>query len=147
MIAPAALTVTSVEPITTPRNTSVDTIDFTFSEPIDGATLDFSDLTLTRNGGANLLTASNTVTLVTGNTYRINGLASLTGAFVAGLLLGVLQAFTDGWLTPTLEMYLRAHTRIDSVGALQQVVPYALLVLMLLLRPQGLFGRRGAERV
>jgi branched-chain amino acid transport system permease protein len=33
------------------------------------------------------------------------------------------------------------------VGALQQVLPYALLVLMLLLRPQGLFGRRGAERI
>ena len=43
---------------------------------------------------------------------------------------------------------LRDHTTVASVGALQQVVPYALLVLMLLVRPQGLFGpARGTERV
>jgi len=77
----------------------------------------------------------------------LGGLSSLGGAFVAGLVLGVLQSFTDGWLTPSLEDFLRAHTRVYSVGALQQVVPYALLVLMLLVRPEGLFGRRGTERV
>ena len=77
----------------------------------------------------------------------VGGLSSLGGALVAGLLLGMLQSFTDGWLTPALEDWLRAHTSVDSVGALQQVVPYALLVLMLLVRPQGLFGRRGTERV
>lgn len=77
----------------------------------------------------------------------LGGLSSLGGAFVAGIVLGVLQSFTDGWLTPALEDLLRAHTQIYSVGALQQVVPYALLVLMLLVRPEGLFGRRGTERV
>lgn len=77
----------------------------------------------------------------------LGGLTSLGGAFVAGLLLGVLQAMTDGLLTPALEDFLRAHTSIYSVGALQQVVPYALVVLMLFLRPQGIFGRRGTERV
>lgn len=77
----------------------------------------------------------------------LGGLTSLAGAFIAGLLLGVLEAFTDGLLTPLLEEFLRSHTNIYSVGALQQVVPYALLVLMLLVRPQGLLGRRGTERV
>ncbi len=77
----------------------------------------------------------------------VGGLSSLEGALVAGLVLGVLQSFTDGLLTPALEDVLRANTGIYSVGALQQVLPYALLVLMLLLRPQGLFGRRGAERI
>lgn len=77
----------------------------------------------------------------------VGGLSSLEGALVAGLLLGMLQSFTDGLLTPALEDFLRANTGIYSVGALQQVVPYALLVMMLLLRPQGLFGRRGAERI
>jgi len=77
----------------------------------------------------------------------LGGLSSLGGAFVAGIVLGVLQSFTDGWLTPALEDFLRAHTQIYSVGALQQVVPYALLVLMLLVRPEGLFGRRGTERL
>jgi branched-chain amino acid transport system permease protein len=50
-------------------------------------------------------------------------------------------------LAPALENWLRAHTSLYSVGALQQVIPYAALVLMLLARPQGLFGRAGVERV
>lgn len=77
----------------------------------------------------------------------LGGLTSLAGALVAGLLLGVLQAFTDGMLTPAVESLLRSYTSIYSAGALQQVVPYALLVVVLLVRPQGIFGRRGTERL
>ena len=77
----------------------------------------------------------------------LGGLTSLAGAVVAGLLLGVLQAFTDGLVTPMLEGFLRAYTTIYSVGALQQVLPYALLILVLLVRPQGIFGWRGRERL
>jgi branched-chain amino acid transport system permease protein len=77
----------------------------------------------------------------------LGGLTSLAGAVVAGLLLGVLQAFTDGLVTPMLEGFLRAYTTIYSVGALQQVLPYALLILILLVRPQGIFGWRGSERL
>jgi branched-chain amino acid transport system permease protein len=77
----------------------------------------------------------------------VGGLDSLVGALIAGFLLGILEAFTEGMLTPGLEDVLRRFTNIQSVGALQQVIPYALLVLMLLVRPQGIFGRRGTERV
>ncbi|MEH2480048.1 branched-chain amino acid transport system permease protein [Nitrobacteraceae bacterium AZCC 2146] len=77
----------------------------------------------------------------------LGGLTSLAGALVAGLLLGVLQAFSDGVLTPAFEDFLRAYTNIYSAGALQQVVPYILLVIVLLVRPQGIFGRRGTERL
>jgi len=77
----------------------------------------------------------------------LGGLTSLAGAVVAGLLLGVLQAFTDGLVTPMLEGFLRAYTTIYSVGALQQVLPYALLIFVLLVRPQGIFGWRGSERL
>jgi branched-chain amino acid transport system permease protein len=77
----------------------------------------------------------------------LGGLTSLGGAFVAGILLGILEALTDGLLTPAIEDLLRTYTNVYSVGALQQVVPYAFLVLMLLVRPQGIFGRRGTERV
>ena len=77
----------------------------------------------------------------------LGGLTSLMGSLVAGLLLGVLEGCTDGLITPALEGFLRAHTSIYSVGALQQVVPYLLVGLMLLVRPQGIFGQRGTERV
>jgi len=77
----------------------------------------------------------------------LGGLTSLMGSLVAGLILGMLEAFTDGLLTPALESFLRAHTSVYSVGALQQVVPYLLVGGMLLVRPQGIFGQRGTERV
>jgi branched-chain amino acid transport system permease protein len=77
----------------------------------------------------------------------LGGLTSLVGALVAGLLLGVLQAFSDGILTPIFEEFLHRFTSIESAGPLQQVVPYALLVVVLLARPQGIFGRRGTERL
>jgi branched-chain amino acid transport system permease protein len=77
----------------------------------------------------------------------LGGMTSLFGAVVGGLTLGVLQALTDGLLTPAIERVLREHTNIYSVGALQQVIPYALLVLVLLFRPQGIFGAKESERV
>jgi len=88
-----------------------------------------------------------TIGLVAFPVIVLGGLTSLGGAFIAGILLGVLAALTDGLLTPALEEFLRAYTNIYSIGALQQVVPYALLVLMLLVRPQGIFGQRGTERI
>jgi len=88
-----------------------------------------------------------TIGLVAFPVIVLGGLTSLGGAFIAGILLGVLEALTDGLLTPALEEFLRAYTNIYSIGALQQVVPYALLVLMLLVRPQGIFGQRGTERI
>ncbi|MCG3148875.1 MAG: hypothetical protein PCFJNLEI_02324 [Verrucomicrobiae bacterium] len=48
--------------------------DVTFSEPIDLATFDFNDLTLTRNGTTNTLDGSVTIALLSNTTYRINGL-------------------------------------------------------------------------
>ena len=61
-----------------PRTTSVDSIDVTFSELMDLSTFDYRDLTLTRSGSPNLINSSVTVSYVSGTTYRINGLASLT---------------------------------------------------------------------
>ena len=61
-----------------PRNSAVNTIDVTFSGAINGATFDYNDVTLTRNGGPNLSNASVSVSLLSGNTYRISNLAPLT---------------------------------------------------------------------
>ena len=77
----------------------------------------------------------------------LGGLTSLIGAVLAGVLLGLLQTLTDGEIVPLLEDFLRSHTAMQSVGALQQALPFAVLVLVLFVRPQGLFGRRGSERL
>ncbi|MGQ0633721.1 MAG: hypothetical protein ACT4QC_03850, partial [Planctomycetaceae bacterium] len=74
LLSPTVISVSAVSP--DPRNTPVDAIDVTFSEPIDPATFDLSDLTLTRNGSANLLNSGVTITALSSVTFRIAGLNS-----------------------------------------------------------------------
>ncbi len=75
--APAITQIAPAEP--TPRNFPVPAIDVTFSKPIDPTTLNPSSLSLTQNGGPNLITSTNiTISNVSGNTYEIGGLDALT---------------------------------------------------------------------
>jgi hypothetical protein len=62
-----------------PRTTPVTSLDVVFSEAIDLSTFDFNDFTLTRDGGANLITSAVTVTKINDTTYRINNLTGITG--------------------------------------------------------------------
>lgn len=75
--APNVRSVAGISP--SPRNSPLDGPAFAFSEPIQAATLDIDDLTLTLNGGPNLLTEAQTINFVSGNTFQINGLTALTG--------------------------------------------------------------------
>jgi hypothetical protein len=63
-----------------PTNTAVGTVDVSFSEAIDAATFTTADLSLTDNGGANLITSAVTIGLMSGDSYAIGGLAGLTSA-------------------------------------------------------------------
>ncbi len=79
VISPLALTaIGAVAP--NPRNAPVSTIDVTFSEPINTSSLTAGALTLTDNSGPNLVTSAVTLSLVSGSTYQIGGLAGQTGA-------------------------------------------------------------------
>lgn len=61
----------------------------------------------------------------------LGGLDSVPGTIVGGLIIGLLKQFTAGYLDP----------------GLAEVVPYVVLVLILLVRPYGLFGETRIERV
>jgi len=61
----------------------------------------------------------------------LGGLDSVPGAIVAGGVIGLLVSYTAGYVG----------------GGLQQVIPYVVLVLILLVRPYGLFGEVRIERV
>jgi branched-chain amino acid transport system permease protein len=61
----------------------------------------------------------------------LGGLDSVPGVMVAGAIIGLLVSYTAGYVG----------------GGLQQVIPYIVLVLILLLRPYGLFGEVRIERV
>ena len=57
----------------------------------------------------------------------VGGLGSMTGALVGGVLIGVSEAMAGLFITPSAK----------------SMVSFGLLILVLLLRPQGLFGRTG----
>ncbi|BAS26932.1 ABC transporter permease [Limnochorda pilosa] len=65
----------------------------------------------------------------------VGGLDSVPGAVVGGLLIGILENLSAGYLSPLL-----------GVGV-QQVVPFVVLVLILMVKPYGLFGTVEIERV
>jgi branched-chain amino acid transport system permease protein len=62
------------------------------------------------------------------------GLDSPGGAVIAGLIIGVVEVMLGGYVTAI-------------GGQLQEAIAFAAIVLVLLLRPQGLFGSREVERV
>jgi RHS repeat-associated protein len=75
----STLTLTSISPVSpNPRNIPVSAINVTFRESVDLSTFTPADLTLTNNGGPNLITGGVTISLLSGSTYRIGGLAALT---------------------------------------------------------------------
>jgi len=83
----------------------------------------------------------------------VGGMGSLAGAFLASLLIGVLQTFAIAvnWslagVLGTIGIVVTEHTPLYSLWKLQvsqvaPVLPYLLLVLMLIFRPKGLLGTR-----
>lgn len=118
-----APTVASFSKLGTARNTSVDFIDIKFSEKLDLATLDLSDLLLTRNGGPNLLTGSVSIAYVSGSTYRLSGLIGLTAEQGQYVLTADPAGVKDpagntGAGSKTLSWTLDMLAPTSSVGAL-----------------------------
>lgn len=70
----------------------------------------------------------------------LGGLGSTTGAVVGGLVIGLAEVLVAGYSTEINKFF-----PIGS-GA-QTVAPYIVLLIVLLVRPQGLFGKKGVERV
>ena len=78
----------------------------------------------------------------------IGGLGSLSGAFIASLLIGVIQTFAVAInfslaeaLGPVAPPYLGDLWNV-TVAQIAPIIPYLLLVLMLVVRPTGLMGTR-----
>lgn len=65
----------------------------------------------------------------------VGGLESLPGALLAGLLLGVLENISAGYLDPIVG------------GGVKEVAAYVLLLFILLIKPYGLMGLVRIERI
>ncbi len=61
----------------------------------------------------------------------LGGLDSIAGAVIGGALIGLVEAYAGGYVGK----------------GVQTLVPFALLLLVLMVRPYGLFGKRRMERV
>ena len=64
----------------------------------------------------------------------LGGLDSIGGALVGGLIVGVVESLAAGYLDPYVG------------GGTKDFAPYVLMIVVLMLRPYGMFGRRQIER-
>jgi branched-chain amino acid transport system permease protein len=67
----------------------------------------------------------------------LGGLDSIGGAIIAGLILGVLENLASGYLDPMM----------PSGGGLANVFPFLVMIIVLIIRPFGLFGLKRIERI
>jgi branched-chain amino acid transport system permease protein len=65
----------------------------------------------------------------------LGGLDSIIGAVVGGLIVGIVENLAAGYLDPLVG------------GGTKDFVPYLLMIIVLMVRPEGIFGRRRIERV
>ncbi len=65
----------------------------------------------------------------------LGGLDSVIGAVVGGLIVGVVENLAAGYFDPYVG------------GGTKDFVPYILMIAALMIRPEGIFGRRRIERV
>ncbi|MBN2333638.1 MAG: branched-chain amino acid ABC transporter permease [Deltaproteobacteria bacterium] len=65
----------------------------------------------------------------------LGGLDSIGGAVLGGLIVGIVENLAGGYLDPLIG------------GGVKNVAPFVVLVLILMVRPYGLFGRKEIERL
>jgi branched-chain amino acid transport system permease protein len=83
----------------------------------------------------------------------VGGMGSLAGAFIASLLIGVIQTFAVGsdasLLSVARSLNMTVAPRLSdfslfklSIAQIAPILPYLFLVLILIFRPKGLLGSR-----
>jgi branched-chain amino acid transport system permease protein len=65
----------------------------------------------------------------------LGGLDSIGGAVLAGFIMGIIENLAGGYLDPYFQ------------GGVKDVAPFVVLVLILLIKPYGLFGKEEIERL
>jgi branched-chain amino acid transport system permease protein len=69
----------------------------------------------------------------------IGGIGSIRGAFIAAVLVGLMDTFGRAYLPDLLRLLLSARGASAVAPALSSMLIYVLMALVLVLRPEGLF--------
>lgn len=75
-----------------------------------------------------------TVVLVAFPAILLGGLESLPGAMIGGIAIGLAQELVEA-------------SKMIEIRNTSEIAPYVLLLIVLLLRPEGLFGQKRIERI
>ncbi|HDP25303.1 MAG TPA: branched-chain amino acid ABC transporter permease [Deltaproteobacteria bacterium] len=70
----------------------------------------------------------------------LGGMDSIAGAVLGGVIVGIVESFASSYLSG-LE-FANFHT-----GDIKEVAAFAVMILVLMIRPQGIFGKEKVERV
>jgi branched-chain amino acid transport system permease protein len=120
---------------------------FALSWAIAGAVAAVAGVSAAAGPATNLQPALGAVALIAFPAMILGGLDSPGGAVVGGLIIGVTQALTQGWATGIIDFdWLPAFPEFLGDG-FDDVMPYFVMVIILLVRPFGLFGTREVRRV
>jgi len=65
----------------------------------------------------------------------LGGLDSFVGCMVAGPIIGLARSLGDGYLTPYVW------------GGVKDVIPFIIIIIVMIIRPYGLFGETRIERI
>jgi branched-chain amino acid transport system permease protein len=64
----------------------------------------------------------------------LGGMESIPGALIGGLLIGIMESLTGGYIDP----YVKGS---------KEILPFVMLIIFLLIKPYGLFGLRRIKRI
>jgi len=73
----------------------------------------------------------------------IGGIGSIRGAFIAALLVGIVDATGRAYLRPLMAVFMSSSAAANAGPALASMSIYILMAAILFVRPQGLFPPRG----
>ena len=73
----------------------------------------------------------------------IGGIGSIKGAFIAALLVGLIDTMGRSFLDGLLKLVISAQNAETAAPALSAMLIYILMAVVLALRPQGLFPAKG----
>jgi branched-chain amino acid transport system permease protein len=65
----------------------------------------------------------------------LGGLDSIPGAILGGIIIGVVENLAGGYIDPLVG------------GGVKEITAFVILIMIMMIRPYGLFGKEEIERV